>query len=35
MAAVHIFRFENERVAELYDIAAPVPEDSRNQNGAF
>ena len=35
LAAVHIFRFENGRIAELWDVVAPVPEDSPNKNGAF
>jgi predicted SnoaL-like aldol condensation-catalyzing enzyme len=35
LAAVHIFRFENGRIAELWDVVAPVPEDSPNENGAF
>jgi predicted SnoaL-like aldol condensation-catalyzing enzyme len=34
-AVVHIFRFENDRIAELWDVAAPVPDGSPNQNGAF
>jgi predicted SnoaL-like aldol condensation-catalyzing enzyme len=34
-AVVHIFRFENYRIAELWDVAAPVPDGSPNQNGAF
>jgi predicted SnoaL-like aldol condensation-catalyzing enzyme len=34
-AVVHIFRFEGDRIAELWDVAAPIPEDSPNQNGAF
>jgi predicted SnoaL-like aldol condensation-catalyzing enzyme len=35
VAAVHVFRFQDGRVAELWDVAAPVPEDSPNANGAF
>jgi predicted SnoaL-like aldol condensation-catalyzing enzyme len=35
LAAVHIFRFDNGRIAELWDVVAPVPEDSPNENGAF
>jgi predicted SnoaL-like aldol condensation-catalyzing enzyme len=34
-ALVHIFRFENGRIAELWDIAQPVPETSPNQYGMF
>ena len=32
---VHIFRFEGDRVAELWDLGQPVPQDSPNQNGMF
>ena len=35
LAAVHILRFEKGRIAELWDVVAPVPEDSSNENGAF
>jgi len=35
MALVHIFRFEDGRVAELWDIGQPVPPDSPNQHGMF
>jgi predicted SnoaL-like aldol condensation-catalyzing enzyme len=35
IAAVHIFRFENDRIAEMWDVAAPVPEASPNENGMF
>ena len=35
IAVVHILRFENGRVAELWDIAALVPKDSPNENGMF
>lgn len=34
-AVVHILRFEGDRVAELWDVATPVPEDLPNRNGAF
>ena len=34
-ALVHIFRFEGERVAELWDIAMAVPPDSPNKLGMF
>ena len=34
-AAVHIFRFENDRIAELWDIGQAVPEDSPNEHGMF
>ena len=35
MGLVHIFRFEDGRVAELWDIGQPVPPDSPNQHGMF
>jgi len=35
IALVHIFRFEEDRVAELWDIAEPVPPNSPNENGMF
>jgi predicted SnoaL-like aldol condensation-catalyzing enzyme len=34
-ALVHIFRFENERIAELWDIGQAVPEKLINENGMF
>ena len=34
-ALVHIFKFEGDRVVELWDIGQPVPEDSPNENGMF
>lgn len=34
-AVVHIFRFENGRIAELWDLGQPVPEESPNQYGVF
>lgn len=35
MAVVHIFRFEGERIAELWDIGQAVPKEVVNQNGMF
>jgi predicted SnoaL-like aldol condensation-catalyzing enzyme len=35
IAVVHIFRFEGDRVAELWDLGQPVPPDSPNENGPF
>jgi predicted SnoaL-like aldol condensation-catalyzing enzyme len=32
---VHIFRFENGRIAELWDLGQEVPKDSPNENGMF
>ncbi|HJS17256.1 MAG TPA: nuclear transport factor 2 family protein [Anaerolineales bacterium] len=34
-AVVHIFRFENRRIVELWDLGQPVPESSPNQYGIF
>jgi len=34
-AVVHIFRFENGRIMELWDLGQPVPEESPNQFGLF
>ena len=34
-AVVHIFRFENDRIVELWDIGQAVPEQSVNENGMF
>ena len=35
VALVHIFRFEDGRIAELWDLGQPVPESSPNENGMF
>jgi predicted SnoaL-like aldol condensation-catalyzing enzyme len=34
-AVVHLFRFENGRIVELWDVGQPVPEQSPNQYGMF
>lgn len=34
-AVVHIFRFQENKIVELWDIGQPVPEDSPNENGMF
>lgn len=34
-AAVHIFRFENDRIAELWDVSQAIPKDSPNEHGMF
>ena len=34
-SVVHIFRFEGDRIAEVWDIGQPVPSDSRNSDGMF
>ena len=35
IATVHLFRFERDRIVELWDVGQPVPEDSPNKNGMF
>jgi predicted SnoaL-like aldol condensation-catalyzing enzyme len=32
---VHIFRFDGDRIVELWDLAQPVPPESPNENGMF
>ncbi len=35
LSVVHIFRFENNRIEELWDCGQPIPADSPNADGAF
>ena len=35
IAVVHIFRFEGDEIAELWDVGMEVPKDSPNENGVF
>ena len=35
VAVVHIFRFDGDRVVELWDLAQEVPAESANENGMF
>lgn len=35
MTVVHLFRFEGEKIAEMWDIGAALPADSPNADGAF
>ena len=35
IAVVHIFRFEHNLIAELWDLGQPVSKDSPNENGMF
>ena len=35
VTVAHIFRFEADRIVELWDIGQPVPPDSPNADGAF
>lgn len=34
-AVVHIFKFQGDRIVELWDMGQPVPENSPNENGMF
>ena len=34
-AVVHIFRFHDNQIVELWDIGQPIPEESPNENGMF
>lgn len=35
IAVVHLFRFQGNRIVELWDCGQPVPADSPNQDGMF
>ena len=35
IAVVHIFRFEHDRIAELWDLGQPISKESPNENGLF
>ena len=35
IAVVHIFRFENNKIVEVWDLGQIMEEDSPNENGAF
>jgi predicted SnoaL-like aldol condensation-catalyzing enzyme len=32
---IHIFRFQDDRIVELWDVGQAIPEDSPNENGVF
>ena len=34
-ALVHLFRFEGDRIAELWDVGQEVPAETVNRNGMF
>ena len=34
-AVVHIFRFDADKIAELWDLGQPVPLETVNENGIF
>ena len=35
VAVVHVFRFADARIVELWDVGQAVPDPSPNENGAF
>ncbi|MEO9474091.1 MAG: ester cyclase [Cyclobacteriaceae bacterium] len=35
IAVVHIFRFEGDKIVELWDLGQPIEKDSPNQYGLF
>ena len=35
ISVVHMFRFEGDRIAELWDVGMEAPTDSPNENGMF
>jgi predicted SnoaL-like aldol condensation-catalyzing enzyme len=35
IVAVHLFRFHDNRIVELWDCSQPVPVDSPNTDGIF
>lgn len=34
-ATIHLFRFEGDRIVELWDVGQAIPEESPNQYGMF
>jgi predicted SnoaL-like aldol condensation-catalyzing enzyme len=35
ISAMHLFRFEGNRIVEMWDCGQPLPADSPNKDGAF
>ncbi|MBI5228128.1 nuclear transport factor 2 family protein [Candidatus Micrarchaeota archaeon] len=35
MSVVHIFRFQNDKIVEMWDCGQVIPADSPNKDGAF
>ena len=35
ISAVHLFRFQKDKIVEMWDCGQPVPPDSPNKDGAF
>jgi len=34
-AVVHVLKFKDDKIVELWDLGQPVPKDSINENGMF
>jgi predicted SnoaL-like aldol condensation-catalyzing enzyme len=34
-AVVHIFRFQNDQIVELWDVGQAIPDNTPNENGMF
>jgi predicted SnoaL-like aldol condensation-catalyzing enzyme len=35
IAVVHIFKFKNDKIIELWDVGQQIPQESLNENGMF
>ena len=35
IAGMHVFRFEGDKIVEMWDVGQPVPADSPNTDGVF
>jgi len=35
VATVHLFRFDGDKIVEMWDVGQPAPRDSPNHDGAF
>lgn len=35
MAVVHLFRFENHKIVEIWDVGMAISGESKNEDGAF
>ena len=35
ISVVHIFRFDQDKIVELWDVGMPIPESIVNENGMF
>lgn len=35
IAVVHIFRFDGDKICELWDVGQPLGKESPNENGPF